>query len=107
MDFLYLTITRPDITFAVHQLSQFLSAPTDIHLQAAHKVMCYLKTNPGQGLMYSATAELCLNVFADADWTTCKETRRSITCFCVYLGSSLVCWKSKKQAVVSRSSVET
>lgn len=47
---LYLTITRPDITFAVHQLSQFISAPSDIHLQAAHKVLRYIKSNPGQGI---------------------------------------------------------
>ncbi|XP_024011196.1 uncharacterized protein LOC112086478 [Eutrema salsugineum] len=103
---LYLTITRPDITFAVHQLSQFLSAPTDIHLQAAHKVLRYIKNNPGQGLMYSANTELCLNAFADADWATCKDTRRSVTGFCVYLGTSLISWKSKKQSVVSRSSTE-
>ena len=64
---LYLTITRPDITFLVHQLSQFLSAPTDTHLQAAQKVLRYLKNNPGQGLMYSASSELCLNAFTDAD----------------------------------------
>lgn len=103
---LYLTIIRPDITFAVHQLSQFMSSPTAIHLQAAHKILRYLKNNPGQGLMFSVTAELCLNAFADEDWATCKETRRSITCFCVYLGSSLLSWKSKKQVVVSRSSIE-
>lgn len=56
--------------------------------------------------MYSASAELCLNAFADVDWATCKETWRSITDFCVYLCSSLICWKSKKQGVVSRSSTE-
>lgn len=55
---LYLTITRVDITFAVHKLSQFLSAPTDVHLQAAHKVLRYLKGNPFLGLFYPADTEL-------------------------------------------------
>ena len=104
--FLYLTITRPDITFVVHQLSQFLSAPTDVHLQAAYKVLRYIKNNHGQGLMYSSATEMCLNAFSDADWATCKNTRRSVTGFCVCLGTSLVFWKSKKQSVVSRSSTE-
>ncbi|KAG7560201.1 Zinc finger CCHC-type [Arabidopsis thaliana x Arabidopsis arenosa] len=103
---LYLCITRPDITYAVNSLSQFLSAPTDIHLQAAYKVLRYIKANPSQGLMYPADNELCLNGFADADWGTCKDSRRSVTGFCVYLGNSLISWKSKKQNVVSRSSTE-
>lgn len=65
---LYLTITRPDITFAVHKLSQFLANPTDLHLQAAHRIVRYLKSNPGQGLFYSVSTDLCLNAFSDADW---------------------------------------
>ncbi|XP_019085229.1 PREDICTED: uncharacterized protein LOC109126294 [Camelina sativa] len=104
---LYLTITRPDITFAVHQLSQFISAPLDIHLQAAHKVLRYIKANPGQGLMYSVDSDLSLNAFCDADWGKCKDTRRSITGYCIYLGNSLISWRSKKQGVTSRSSTES
>jgi len=50
----------------------------------------YIKSNHGQGLMYSADSELCLNAFADADWGTCKDTRRSITGYCVYLGHSFM-----------------
>lgn len=104
---LYLCITHHDITFAVHHLSQYLSVPTDVHYQAALKVLRYLKNNPGQGLMYASDNDLCLNAFADADWAACKDTRRSVTGFCVYLGTSLmISWKSKKQAVVSRSSTE-
>ncbi|XP_019099619.1 PREDICTED: uncharacterized protein LOC109132463 [Camelina sativa] len=104
---LYLTITRPDITFYVHQLSQFISAPSDIHLQVAHKVLKYIKANPGQGLMYPADSDLSLNVFCDADWANCKDNRRSITGYCVYLGNSLISWRSKKQGVTSRSSTES
>jgi len=57
--------------------------------------------------MFSANAELCLNAFSDADWEACKDTRRSVSGFCVYLGTSLISWKSKKQAVASRGSIES
>ncbi|XP_019101903.1 PREDICTED: uncharacterized protein LOC109133340 [Camelina sativa] len=103
----YLTITRPDITFVVHQLSQFISAPTDIHLQAAHKVLRYIKGNTCQGLMYAADTKLCINAFADADWGACRDTRRSVSGFCSYLGHSLISWRSKKQHVASRSNIES
>ena len=103
---LYLTITRPDITFAVHKLSQFLQAPTDVHLQAAHRILRYIKGNPGLGLFYSVSADLCLNAFADADWASCPDSRRSVSGYSVYLGTSLVAWKLRKQNVVSRSSTE-
>lgn len=103
---LYLTITRPDITFAVHKLSQFLQAPTDVHYAAGLRVLRYLKGDPGLGLFYSANTELCLNAFADADWASCTDSRRSTTGYCVYMGTSLVTWKSRKQQVVSRNSTE-
>ena len=103
---LYLTITRPDITFAVHKLSQFLQRPTDFHLQAAHRVLKYVKGNPGQGLFYSSNSELCLNTFADADWSSYRDTCISTTGYCVYLGTSIICWRSQKQKVASRSSTE-
>lgn len=103
---LYLTITRLDITFSVHCLSQFMQAPTNVHLTAVHRILRYIKNNPCQGLFYSANSEPCLNSFADSDWATCPYSRRSITGYCVYLGTSLITWKSKKQDVVSRSSTE-
>ncbi|KAG7544005.1 Zinc finger CCHC-type [Arabidopsis thaliana x Arabidopsis arenosa] len=103
---LYLCITRPDITFAVHCLSQYLSCPTDAHLHAAQNILKYLKNNPGQGLFFSAKTELCLNAFADADWGTCLDSRRSVSGVCVFLGTSLITWKSRKQDVASGSSTE-
>ncbi|KAL0878329.1 hypothetical protein Bca101_028035 [Brassica carinata] len=80
---LYLTITRPDITFVVHRLSQYIASPTDAHMAAALRILRYLKSNPGQGLFYSASSDLCLDASADADWATCSDSRRSITGFCV------------------------
>ena len=64
---LYLTIPRPDIPFAVHYLSQFMASPTDVHLEAAHKILRYIKNKPGHGLFYSASSRMCLNAFADAN----------------------------------------
>ena len=104
---MYLTISRPDIAYAVHKLSQYMSSPCVPHLNALHHLLRYLKTNPGQGLFFSATSSLSLKGYADADLGNCIDTRRSTTGFCVFLGTSLVSWKSKRQATVSRSSAES
>lgn len=65
---LYLTISRPDITFTVHKLSQFFSQPRQPYLNATHHLIQYLKAAPSQGLLFSAFSSLQLHAFADADW---------------------------------------
>ena len=103
---MYLQITRPDITFAVNKLSQFSSAPRKSHHQALLKVLHYVKGTIGQGLFYSSHAEMQMQAFADSDWGSCQDSRRSTSGFCIFLGSSLIAWKSKKQQVVAKSSAE-
>lgn len=103
---MYLTITRPDITFAVNKLCQFSSAPRTDHLKAVFRVLQYIKGTVGQGLFYSASPDLTLKGFADADWAACPDSRRSTTGFSMFVGDSLISWRSKKQPTVSRSSAE-
>lgn len=103
---IYLTTTRPDLCYATHQLSQFISSPTTDHQQALRRVLRYIKASPGQGLFFPSTSALKLTAFSDSDWGGCEDTRRSITGYNVFLGKSLISWKSKKQSVVSRSSSE-
>ena len=103
---IYLTNTRPDITHVVQQLSQYMAHPTSAHSQAAFRVLRYLKGSPGSGIFLAANGPLQLKAFSDSDWASCRDTRHSITGFSVYLGSSLISWRSKKQPTVSRSSSE-
>ena len=67
----------------------------------------YLKKTLGQDLFLSASSELRLKAYCDADWAACPDTRKLVSGFCVFLGNSLISWKCKKQQVVSRSSAES
>ncbi|KAJ9548017.1 hypothetical protein OSB04_020560 [Centaurea solstitialis] len=113
-----LTVTRPDTSFTVSVLSQFMAAPYTGHWDAALRVLRYLKTTPGLGILYSDQGHCRVGAFteegdgrisgfSDADWAGCPISRRSTTGYCVFVGGNLVSWKSKKQHTVSRSSAES
>ncbi|GJW65017.1 ribonuclease H-like domain-containing protein [Tanacetum coccineum] len=103
---IYLTNTRPDISYDVHCLSQFMHSLLTFHLKIAFKILRYLKSCPGLGVHSTKTSGMFLNAYSDADWAKCIVTRKSVIRYCVFFNNSLVSWKSKKQNTLSKSSTE-
>ncbi|GKB45251.1 putative RNA-directed DNA polymerase [Tanacetum coccineum] len=103
---LYLQATRPDITYSVNILSQFVADSQNSHLEAANRVLGYLKATPGQGILISRSGDPILTAYCDSDWLGCPYTRRSRTGYMLLLGGTPISWKTKKQSLVSRSSTE-
>ena len=88
----YLTVTRPDISYVIHQMSQYLSAPRSTHYAAGLRILRYLKGTLFHDLLYSAQSPLILCAFSDTDWARDPTDRRSTTSYCFLLGSSLISW---------------
>ncbi|XP_071722730.1 uncharacterized mitochondrial protein AtMg00810-like [Rutidosis leptorrhynchoides] len=103
---LYLTLTRPDISYVVNHISEFMHKPKESHYQAAIRIVRYIKAEPEKGLFTGKDNSLVLRALCDSDWASCILNRRSVTGFCIKLGESIVSWKSRKQRIVSRSSAE-
>jgi hypothetical protein len=102
----YLTVTRPDISYAVHQVSQFMAAPRSTHFSAVLRILRYLKGTLFHGLYFSSQSSLRLHAYTDADWVGDPTNRHSTIGYCFLLGTSVISWRSKKQTIIARSSTE-
>uniref|UniRef100_A0ACD5ZUU5 Uncharacterized protein n=1 Tax=Avena sativa TaxID=4498 RepID=A0ACD5ZUU5_AVESA len=102
----YLVITRPDISYPVHILSQFVSAPTTVHYSHLLPVLRYLRGTITRRLFFPRSSSLQLQCYSDATWASDPSDHHSLSAYCLFLGGSLIAWKTKKQTAVSRSSVE-
>ena len=103
---IYLSATRPDISQDVHVLRQFVSAPTLVHYATLFRVLCFLRSTISRSLLYNSDLSLSLQVYSDIEWADDPDTRCSTIGFCIFLGSSLISLRSKRQDVVSRSNTE-
>ena len=103
----YLTITRPDISFPVSVVSQFLQSQCDSHRDVVIRILHYIKGTPSQGVLYENKGHTQIVGYCDADWTGSPTDRRSSSGCYVFIGGNLISWKRKKQDVVARSNAET
>nr|GEU62587.1 ribonuclease H-like domain-containing protein [Tanacetum cinerariifolium] len=102
----YLTFTRPNISYAVQQVCLYMHDPREPHFSALKRVLRYVRGTLDYALhlFFSSTTDLV--VYSDADWAGCPTTRRSTSCYCVFLGNNLISWSVKRQPTLSRSSAE-
>jgi len=104
---IFLTKTRPDLTYAVSVVSRFMQNPQEAHLQAAKHILRYVRRYPDLGLFFKQGEENRLCGYTDADYGQDIDDRISVGAYIFYLGNSPISWNSKKQSSTSRSSCES
>ena len=100
----YLTLTRPDIQFAVNYVCQNMHAHTVSDFTNLKRILRYVKGTMSMGLSFLNVTDCTLRAYSD--WAGCSSTRRSTGGFCTFLGQNLISWSSQKQPTVSKSSTE-
>lgn len=101
----YLTLTRPEISYAVNAVCQNMHNPLTSHFTSVKRILRHIKGTLHLRLAFTKSS-FQLSAYSDADWAGSAIDRRSTGGYCVYLGSNLASWSAKKQATVTRSSTE-
>ena len=102
----YATVTRPEISFSVNRVCQYMHKPQIHHWKAVKRILRYLAGTSTHGLLLTPSPNYSITGFSDSDWATDLDDRKSTTGYCIFVGRNLVSWSSKKQKAVSRSSTE-
>ena len=82
---IYLTHTRPYISYAVSRVRQFLTDPSVDHMNAVHRILRYLKGDPGKGLFFKKIINRSVEVFTNADWARSQNDRKSTLGYCSFV----------------------
>jgi transposase InsO family protein len=97
--------SRPDISFAVGQISQFCEDPGQSHWSAVRRILAYLKGTLNHGIRYAQGADGLLG-YCDSDYAGDPNSRRSTSGFVFLLHGGPVAWSSRRQTSVSLSTTE-
>ena len=103
---IYLTYTRPDISFVVSYLSCFMQEPKICHCKATKRILRYLKGTIDLGLEFKKNENLFLIGYSNSDHAGNMDDRKSTSGFIFFMGSGPISWGSKKQNFISFSSIE-
>ncbi|KAL0415872.1 UNVERIFIED_CONTAM: Retrovirus-related Pol polyprotein from transposon RE1 [Sesamum latifolium] len=103
---LYLSFTRPDISFRAQQLSQFVYKSGQIHMTIALHLVHYLRGCHEQSLFFPASNPFYVTACCDINWSSYVDLNLSLTSYCIFLGNALISWNTKKQTTVASSTAE-
>lgn len=98
----YLTVTRPDLSFVVNKLCQYMHSPSVDHWKALKRVLWYVRGTIRYGLAVHKLPTLDIHAFSDSDWAGCPDDRKSTSGFAVFVGRNLVSWGCRKQKTMAR-----
>jgi len=87
---IYLSHTRPDICYTVSIVSQFMHYPSEEHMDVVVRILRYLKSAPGRGLLFSKNGHLEVEGYTDADWAGNISDRKSTSGYFTFIGGNLV-----------------
>ncbi|KAL4302309.1 hypothetical protein GQ457_10G005790 [Hibiscus cannabinus] len=103
---MYMTVTRPDMMYVVCLLSRFMSNPTELHLQAAKRVLRYLKGTVDLGVFYQRKSKEELEAYTDSDYVGDVDDKKNTSGYVFLLSKGAMSWSSKKQHVVTFSTTK-
>ena len=89
---MYLAHTLPDLAYALSVVSQFMHSPSEEHMNAVIRILCYLKSSPGKGILFTKRDSLDIKGYTDADWARSIQDRRSTSGYFTFVGGNLVTW---------------
>ncbi|CAL5403595.1 unnamed protein product [Camellia sinensis] len=103
---MYLTATRPNIMHAVSLLSRFMHCASEVHFQAAKRILRYIKGTVNYGIKFTHCSDFKFHGFFNSDWGGSIDDMRSTTGFCFSFGSGMFSWCSRKQEIIAQSTAE-
>lgn len=101
-----MSCTRPDLAYAVSRLSRYTSNPSSEHWKSITRLLRYVRYTREYGLHYESYP-VVIEGYSDANWISDIKDSRSTSGYVFTLGGAAISWKSSKQTVIARSTMES